>query len=101
MMAGSPEAIHEDTRERLTKIVVDHLGVAESDVGPDVLLIGDDRRNKDKPNLGADSLDIFELSMAAEDEFGIAVLDSETSQLNSATFDELVDFVHAKRVARA
>jgi acyl carrier protein len=90
-----------DTTIRLTKIVVDHLGVAESDVGPDVLLLGDERRNKDKPNLGGDSLDIVELCMAAEDEFNIEVYDDETDKLNGATFDEFVDFIHAKREARS
>lgn len=101
MMAGSPEALREDTRERLAKIVVDHLGVAASDVVADILLLGDERRNKDKPNLGADSLDIVELCMAAEDEFGVEVHDDETEKLNDATFGELVDFIHAKREARS
>jgi len=90
-----------DTKTRLTKILVDHLGVAEGDVGPDVLLLGDERRNKDKPNLGADSLDIVELCMAAEDEFNIELPDDEIEKLNGATFGELVEFVQARREARS
>jgi acyl carrier protein len=99
-MAGSPEALREDTRQRLEKIVVDHLGVAARDVGPDVLLLGDARRNADKPNLGADSLDIVELCMAVEDEFGVELPDDEIEKLNGATFGELVDFVQTKRAER-
>lgn len=100
-MNAPAELPQADTARRLAKIVIDHLGVAESDVGPDVLLLGDERRNKDKPNLGADSLDIVELCMAAEDEFGVEVHDDETEKLNDATFGELVDFIHAKREARS
>jgi acyl carrier protein len=59
------------------------------------------RRNRDKPHLGADSLDIVELCMAAEDEFGLELPDDEIEKLNGATFGELVDFIHAKREARS
>jgi acyl carrier protein len=69
------------------------LGVAESEITPDVLLVPDD---SDRPHLGADSLDIVELSMAAEEEFNLSILDEDIDPLNKATFAELVGFVHGK-----
>jgi acyl carrier protein len=98
IIAGLGEAAgHVDTARRLTRILVEHLGLAEGDIAPGVRLIGDEASQV--PNLGADSLDVIELVMAAEDEFNIEVEDRETEKLNRATFGELVDFVHARRVA--
>ena len=85
-----------DTTIRLSKILAEQLGVSEADVVPDVLLVSD---GSGRPNLGCDSLDIIELSMAAEEEFEIALLDDDVSGLNGATFSGLVDFIHAKREA--
>ena len=52
------------TFDRVKKIVVDQLGVNEADVTIDSTFIDD---------LGADSLDIVELIMAFEEEFGVEV----------------------------
>ncbi len=53
-----------DTADRVKKIVVEHLGVEEDKVTPDASFIDD---------LGADSLDIVELVMAFEEEFGVEI----------------------------
>ena len=59
--------------DKIKKIVVEQLGVDESEVTPEASFIDD---------LGADSLDIVELIMAMEDEFGIEIPDdvAEKSQ---------------------
>ena len=62
-----------DTKERVTKIVVEHLGVEEEKVVEKASFIDD---------LGADSLDTVELVMAFEEEFGVEIPDdaAETIQ---------------------
>jgi acyl carrier protein len=51
-----------DVTDKVRKIIVDQLGVEEDEVTPEASFIED---------LGADSLDIVELIMALEEEFGI------------------------------
>ena len=55
-----------DVAERVKKIVVEHLGVEEDKVTENASFIDD---------LGADSLDLVELVMAFEEEFGIEIED--------------------------
>ncbi len=55
-----------ETEQRVKKIVVDHLGVEESEVKLEASFIDD---------LGADSLDTVELVMAFEEEFGCEIPD--------------------------
>ncbi|WP_126172483.1 acyl carrier protein [Altericroceibacterium xinjiangense] len=61
-----------DTAERVKKIVVEHLGVEEDKVTPDASFIDD---------LGADSLDIVELVMAFEEEFGVEIPDDAAEKI--------------------
>jgi acyl carrier protein len=63
-----------DTADRVKKIVVEHLGVEEAKVTPDASFIDD---------LGADSLDIVELVMAFEEEFGVEIPDDAAEKINS------------------
>ena len=60
--------------ERFTKCVVTVLSVSADQVTPEMRL-GDNEQKL--PNLGADSLDLVELVMALEEEFGIEVPESE------------------------
>ena len=53
-----------ETADRVKKIVVEHLGVEADKVTEDASFIDD---------LGADSLDIVELVMAFEEEFGVEI----------------------------
>ena len=60
--------------ERFTKCVVTVLSVSADQVTPEMHL----GENEQKlPNLDADSLDLVELVMALEEEFGIEVPESE------------------------
>ncbi|MBL8657031.1 MAG: acyl carrier protein [Altererythrobacter sp.] len=60
-----------DTAERVQKIVVEHLGVEADKVTQDANFIDD---------LGADSLDIVELVMAFEEEFGVEIPDDDAAE---------------------
>jgi len=60
--------------EKVKKMIVDQLGVSESEVVPEAKFIDD---------LGADSLDIVELIMALEDEYGIEIPDEDAEKIET------------------
>jgi acyl carrier protein len=63
-----------DTAERVKKIIVEQLGVAEEDVTEAASFIED---------LGADSLDIVELVMALEEEYDIEISDEDAEKIQT------------------
>lgn len=71
-----------DIMERVKKIVVDQLGVEEDKVVPEASFVDD---------LGADSLDLVELIMSLEEEFGISISDEEAQKIR--TVGEAVDYI--------
>ncbi|MFQ5409950.1 MAG: acyl carrier protein [Anaerolineales bacterium] len=71
-----------DTQERVTKIIVDLLGVDESKVTPEARF---------REELDADSLDLVELIMAFEEEFGGEISDEEAQKIT--TVSEAVNYV--------
>jgi acyl carrier protein len=68
--------------ERIRKIIVDQLGVDESQVTIDSSFVDD---------LGADSLDIVELIMALESEFDIEIPDEDAEKIT--TVNDAVQYV--------
>ncbi|MFO7263533.1 MAG: acyl carrier protein [Bacillaceae bacterium G1] len=70
--------------ERVKKIIVDRLGVDESEVTLDASF---------KDDLGADSLDVVELVMELEDEFELEISDEEAEKIN--TVGEVVEYIKA------
>ena len=60
--------------ERVTKIIVDKLGVDETEVTPEASFIND---------LGADSLDTVELIMEFEKEFNVAIPDDQAETIQT------------------
>lgn len=72
--------------ERVSKIIVDKLGVEESDVTPDASFIGD---------LGADSLDTVELIMEFEKEFDVSIPDDQAE--NIQTVGQAIEFITAQQ----
>ena len=58
--------------DRIGKIIVEQLGVNEDQVKPEAKFVED---------LGADSLDIVELVMALEEEFGTEIPDEDAEKL--------------------
>jgi acyl carrier protein len=63
-----------DIAERVKKIVVEHLGVDADKVVDGANFIDD---------LGADSLDIVELVMAFEEEFGVEIPDDQAETITT------------------
>ncbi len=60
--------------EKVKKMIVEQLDVNESEVVPEAKFIDD---------LGADSLDIVELVMALEDEYGIEIPDEDAEKIET------------------
>ena len=71
--------------DKVKKIVVDQLGVSEDQVTPEAKFIED---------LGADSLDLVELVMAFEDEFGSDIPDEDAEKLT--TVGDAIKYVESK-----
>ena len=70
--------------ERVTKIIVDRLGVDESQVKLEASF---------KDDLGADSLDTVELVMALEEEFDLEIADEDAEKIS--TVNEAVDYINS------
>ena len=70
------------TYERLKRIVVEQLGVDEEDVKPEASFVDD---------LNADSLDLVELIMSLEEEFGAEISDEDAE--NIRTVQDAVDYI--------
>ena len=68
--------------ERVTKIIVEQLGVKPEDIKPEASFVED---------LGADSLDTVELVMALEEEFETEIPDEEAEKIN--TVQAAIDYV--------
>ena len=60
--------------ERLKKIIVDQLGVDESEVVPSASFVED---------LNADSLDLVELIMSLEEEFNLEISDEDAEKIHT------------------
>lgn len=70
--------------ERVKKIVVEQLGVAENEVTTSASFVDD---------LGADSLDTVELVMALEEEFDCEIPDEEAEKIT--TVQQAIDYINA------
>jgi acyl carrier protein len=71
------------TEERVTKIVVEQLGVKAEEVKPEASFVED---------LGADSLDTVELVMALEEEFETEIPDEEAEKIS--TVQAAIDYIN-------
>jgi acyl carrier protein len=73
--------------ERVKQIIVEQLGVEESEVTPNASFVDD---------LGADSLDTVELVMAFEEAFEIEIPDEDAEKIR--TVKDAIDYItaHAK-----
>lgn len=73
---------------KIKAIIVDILAVPEEDVAPTA---------KFREDLGADSLDLVELIMAFEDQFGGRISDDDARSITSV--GEAVAYIEARQVA--
>ena len=77
------------TFDKVRDIVVDQLGVEADEVNIDSTFIDD---------LGADSLDIVELIMAFEEEFGIEIPDEAAEKIK--TVQDVVSYIDQNKFLR-
>ena len=70
------------TYERMKKIVIEQLGVDEEQVTPEASFVDD---------LNADSLDLVELIMSLEEEFGAEISDEDAEKIR--TLQDAVDYI--------
>jgi acyl carrier protein len=70
------------TYERLKKIVVEQLGADEDEVKPEASFVDD---------LNADSLDLVELIMSLEEEFGTEISDEDAEKIR--TVQDAVEYI--------
>jgi acyl carrier protein len=68
--------------EKIKGVIVEQLGADEDDVTEDAAFVDD---------LGADSLDIVELVMALEEEFGVSIPDEQAEKIKSV--GDAIDFI--------
>jgi acyl carrier protein len=71
--------------EKVIDIIVDKLGVERAEVIPEAVFVDD---------LGADSLDLVELIMAMEEEFGTEIADDQAEKLR--TVQDVISFITAR-----
>lgn len=74
--------------EKMKEIIAAQLNVEESEVKAE---------SKFKEDLGADSLDLFELVMALEDEYSVEIPSEDLENL--LTVQNVIDYLSAKGVA--
>ncbi len=72
----------EEIFDKLKELVVDQLGVEEDEVTMEVSMQDD---------LGADSLDLVDLVMSVEEEFGVKVADEDLE--NIKTVGDIVNYI--------
>ena len=72
--------------EKMSEMIAEQLNCEESEITADTSF---------KDDLGADSLDLFELAMALEDEFGIEIPTEDLEQI--ATVGDVVEYISAHK----
>ena len=78
----------EEILSKIQEITADRLGVDEGDVTPDASF---------REDLEADSLDLVELIMELEEQFGMEIPDEEVEKIT--TVEEAVDYVDQHQAA--
>lgn len=75
----------QDVPKRVTEILVDKLGIAESEITPEANFVKD---------LGIDSLDYAEIVMEFEQSFNIRIPDEDAEKMQ--TYGQAVSYIEAK-----
>ena len=73
-------------KEKVKKIIADQLCISVEKVADDADITKD---------LGADSLDVVELLMAFEEEFGVSISDEDASKIKSV--NDVVAYIETKQ----
>ncbi len=77
---------NETLEERVRRLIVTQLNAVEKDVVPEASFIDD---------LGADSLDLVELMMAFEEDFGVEIPDEAAEQIR--TVQDAINYIQQHR----
>jgi acyl carrier protein len=83
-MVDGRKAAMASVEEKVKHIIVEQLGVDEDEVKAEASFVDD---------LGADSLDVVELVMALEEEFGMEISDEDAEKL--ATVRQAIDYIES------
>jgi acyl carrier protein len=78
-----------DLEKRVSEIIIEQLGVSRDDIETASSFVDD---------LGADSLDLVEMVMAMEEEFGLEIPEADSEKL--LTFGEAVAYLKEKLEAQ-
>jgi acyl carrier protein len=74
-----------DIEQRVIEIIADQLGEAKENITPEKSFVED---------LGADSLDVVELIMALEEEFGIEIPEEDAEKIK--TVGDAINYIKQK-----
>ncbi len=80
----------EDTFTKLVRLIVEQLGCDAEQVKTDARLVDD---------LSCDSLDIVEMVMTIEEEFGIEIPDDDAEKFQNGTVGDLIDYIEKDHAA--
>ena len=72
--------------DKIKEIIAEQLGVEEDEITPDTSF---------KEDLGADSLDLFEMVMALEENYGIEIPTDDLGQLE--TVADVIDYIQSHK----
>ena len=72
--------------DKIKDLIAEHLGVSMNELVPEASFIDD---------LGADSLDIVELVMAIEEEFGLEISDDDAEKIQ--TIGDVISYVDERQ----
>ncbi len=73
-------------KEKIKQLIADQLCISPDDINDNADIVND---------LGADSLDVVEMLMTLEDEFGIKIKDDEVNKIRSV--NEICKIIEAKK----
>jgi acyl carrier protein len=80
-----PQFSYDDTFSKVADTIADKLGIEKSRITKDATMA----------DLGADSLDLAEMSMNFEEQFGMEISDEDAEKMNN--INNVVDYIQQRR----
>ncbi|MBP3339288.1 MAG: acyl carrier protein [Lachnospiraceae bacterium] len=72
--------------EKVAEIIAEQVGISVEEIKPE---------SKFTDDLGVDSLDLFQIIMAFEEEFGVEIVTEDTEKIN--TVQDAIDYIESKQ----